>query len=107
MTNATTVATTVATKPRRTPMNILSWTVEDWYWFCQVSSLVLLGATVVLGAGALFAGNVLNKRQASEIATLKESTEKQKGETARANESAGKANESAARAQKETASLYR
>jgi hypothetical protein len=62
---------------------------------------------VFFAAVALVSGLIVNKRQGKEIAQLRESTETQKGETAKANKSAAEANERAERARKETAEIYR
>jgi len=70
ITSTSVVTKTTATRKRTLKMNILSWTVNDWYWACQVISLVLLAGTVILGAGALLAGRVLNNRQAAQILGL-------------------------------------
>ena len=54
-------------------MNILSLTVENVYWFSQVSSLILLGGTVILGGVALFTGKVINDRAARQLEEVRSS----------------------------------
>jgi len=62
-------------------MKIVSLTVENVYWVSQVLSFVLLAGTVVLGGVALFAGKMLNDRQAEEILKLSTKLEEQRQKT--------------------------
>ena len=95
--------------------------LDEWNTILQVASVVVLGATFLIGAGALWTSYVVNKRQAERIATLErdtadalksvaetnERTQKLELEAAVQRERAAKADERAAKAELALAELMR
>jgi hypothetical protein len=75
---------------------IFSMTLEEWNTVLQFASAALLGLTFAVGAGAIWTGYVLGKRQEGRIAATEHGTAEANRKAAEASERAGKLEKEAA-----------
>jgi hypothetical protein len=84
---------------------IFSMTLEGWNTFLQFASAVLLGLTFAVGAGAIWTGYVLGKRQEVRIAATERGTAEANKKVAEAGEGTAKALAEVAAANERTQQL--
>jgi hypothetical protein len=81
--------------------------LEEWNTVLQVASVVVLGVTFLIGAGAVWTSYLVNKRQGERMAAMARDTANASKAAAEANARAAEANAEAAQARKETAEAQR
>ena len=77
-TKQTVETVTTATQPNITKSKMSFGTTEDWYWFWQLLSAVLIGGTVVCGVLTIRLGRKVSRLQSAQILALETNLEKQR-----------------------------